>query len=184
MQNNHFLCIFLKSGHIAISRQPNNRYYKLCVIPVIDNYWIFLTIKLLTPQKFSWFIHVSLRITKNYTHQDLTAVHQGLMFPSSHLISTSALPQKICLGIFYYCDSLYPCTPCILRVHSNAPQSLSQVLHPNPHKKGRESSTYDDYQQRLQDTDCVLWVSRSWLDNVPCILRCQRQCPTDESNTR
>ena len=49
MQNNRFLRKNVKSGHISISWQPNNRYFKLFLIPVIDNYFIFLTIKIPSP---------------------------------------------------------------------------------------------------------------------------------------
>ena len=36
----------VKSEHIAISQKSNNTYWKLCVIPVMNNYCILLTIKL------------------------------------------------------------------------------------------------------------------------------------------
>ena len=40
--NNSFLHQNVKSGHIVTSPQPNNMYCKLCGIPVIWNYCIFL----------------------------------------------------------------------------------------------------------------------------------------------
>ena len=43
------MCNNVNSRNIEIYRKLNNRYCKLCVIPVIDNYFIFLTIKLLPP---------------------------------------------------------------------------------------------------------------------------------------
>ena len=100
--------------YIVISRQPNNNHFKLYVIPVIDNYWILLKIKLLPPPwakgNFSWFIHIYLGITTNAIHKYLNAIHGRLCLSSIHLMSTSALPQKRRLVIFYTCESLYPCT--------------------------------------------------------------------------
>ena len=49
VHNNSFLRSNVKSGNIATYWQPKNMYCKICVIPVIDNYYIFLTLKLFLP---------------------------------------------------------------------------------------------------------------------------------------
>ena len=56
VQNTSFLRNNIKSGHIAISWQPKNRYYKLCGILVIDHYCILLAIKLFPTQKMCFVI--------------------------------------------------------------------------------------------------------------------------------
>ena len=66
VQNNSFLRNNVNSGHIAISRQPNNRYFKLCVIPVIDNYCIFLTIKLFPPLRKGKLLLIHICLFKNH----------------------------------------------------------------------------------------------------------------------
>ena len=56
-QNNSFLRNNVNPGHISISRQPKNRYCKLCVIPIIDNSWTFLRIKLFPSlSKYKFFL--------------------------------------------------------------------------------------------------------------------------------
>ena len=66
VQNNSFLRNNFKSRHIAISRQPNNRYFKLYVIPVIDNYCILLTIKLLPPLRKGKLLLIHICLFKNH----------------------------------------------------------------------------------------------------------------------
>ena len=90
-------------------------YCKLCVIPVIENYCIFLRIKLFPPISKGriFLIHTYLlRITTNYVHKDLIAVHHGLSLSSIHLMSTSALPHKRYLVIVSARDIIYLFTPC------------------------------------------------------------------------
>ena len=65
MKNNSFLRNNIKSGKIGIYRQPKNSYCKLCVIPVIDNYCIFLTIKLLPPLRKGKLIYIHTCLFKN-----------------------------------------------------------------------------------------------------------------------
>ena len=56
----------VKSRQIEISQQPNNRYCKLCVIPVINNDWIFLKIKILPPPSKGKLFLIHTCLFKNY----------------------------------------------------------------------------------------------------------------------
>ena len=104
----------VKYKHIAIYWQPRNRYCKLCVIPVIDNYCISLTIKLLPPLSKGNIplIHICLFKNHHKFHPPGFEFHTPRIICSSiHLMSMSTPPHNRCLLIVSACYSIYNCIP-------------------------------------------------------------------------
>ena len=122
MQNNSFLRKDVKSGHFAISWKPKNRYFKLCVITVIDNCCIFLTIKLLLPLIKGKLLFIHTCIFKNrhkcYPSRFYRCKPQ-IKFSPCRLMSMSALSHEMCLVIVSTCGIIYPCTPCSMDPRSS-----------------------------------------------------------------
>ena len=112
-----FLRNNVKYGHIEISRKPKNRYCKLCIILVIDNYCIFLTVKLLPPLSKGKLLLIHTCLSNNH--------HKG--YPSRFDRRTQQIKYLIQpLDVHVYspsenvsCDSFllwqnHPFTPCIM----------------------------------------------------------------------
>ena len=81
--NNSFWHNNVKYGQIEISRQHNNRYWKLCGIQLNETIAFLLQYNYFSTRnnwKFSWFIHVTLRINTNAIHKDFTALQHILSF--------------------------------------------------------------------------------------------------------